>query len=82
MFGILYWNGDVSIRGMRGEGTGVERNVWKNGCGYSSARGEDSDPRSSRMQCDVSYGSEAEYVAEMVKQSFHRCVYIVFLCCV
>ena len=82
MFGILYWNGDVSIRGMRGEGTGVERNVWKDGSGFSSASGEDSGSRSSRMQCDVSYGSEAEYVAEMVKQSFHRCVYCALVLCV
>jgi hypothetical protein len=45
--------------------------------GYSSIRREDDKDdgsQSSPLQCDVSYGSEAEYIAEMVKQSFHRCV--------
>ena len=39
---------------------------------YSTGRG--SETLSSSTQCDVSYGSESEYIAEMVKQSFHRYV--------
>lgn len=66
MLGSVYhWGLDTRRGGRVGK-------VWTPG-GYSSSRdGGDVSGSSSTMQCDVSYGSEAEYIAEMVKQSFHR----------
>ena len=76
MIGSLYWNGGVSIGGRRCGGSQEDWNAMilpVNGR-YSSGRDDGGGSQSSTMQCDVSYGSEAEYIAEMVKQSFHRCV--------
>lgn len=83
------------IMSFRGVVTGVSRpcDDWTHGRwepdgrgkGFSSSctsfRHDDADgpPRSSTTQCDISYGSEAEYIAEMVKQSFHRYVVILLL---